>query len=143
MANKNAAGSTKNRIINAARILFADQGYQKTTIADISKQVGLSEAALYEYFKGKEDLLLTIPELWVSRLLGDLDEQLFGIIGSNNKLRKYLWWYIHRVEQAPLDAKIVYLYLKTNANFMATDVYTNVQKFYAHLIDMFEEGKKT
>jgi TetR/AcrR family fatty acid metabolism transcriptional regulator len=143
MAKINTAGSTKNRIINAARILFADQGYQKTTIAGISKQVGLSEAALYEYFKGKEDLLLTIPELWVSRLLRDLDEQLFGITGSISKLRKYLWWYLHRVEQAPLDAKIVYLDLKTNANFMATDVYTNVQKLYARLIDIFEEGKKT
>ncbi len=142
MAKNNSKEHTRVRIINSAKKLFSEQGYQKTTIVDISKQAGLSEAALYEYFQGKEDLLLTIPDLWVSELLHDLDDQLFGIQGAVNKLRKYLWWYLRRVEQAPLDAKIVYLFLKTNANFLNTEVYANVKKLYAYLIDIFEEGQK-
>jgi TetR/AcrR family fatty acid metabolism transcriptional regulator len=84
-----------------------------------------------------------IPDLWVSKLLQDLDEQLFGIQGAVNKLRKYLWWYLRRVEQAPLDAKIVYLFLKTNANFLNTEVYANVKNLYSYLIDIFEEGRKS
>ncbi|MGD9226985.1 MAG: TetR/AcrR family transcriptional regulator [Desulfobacterales bacterium] len=143
MARNNSKENTRVRIINSAKKLFAEQGYQKTTIVDISKQAGVSEAALYEYFQGKEDLLLTIPDLWVSELLKDLDEQLFGVQGAENKLRKYLWWYLRRVEQAPLDAKIVYLFLKTNANFLNTEVYANVKKLYSYLVDIFEEGLKT
>jgi TetR/AcrR family fatty acid metabolism transcriptional regulator len=143
MAKNNSKEHTKARIINSAKRLFAEQGYQKTTIVDISRQAGLSEAALYEYFQGKEDLLLTIPDLWVSELLRDLDEQLFGIAGAVNKLRKYLWWYMRRIEQAPLDAKIVYLFLKTNANFMSTEVYSNVKNLYAYLVNIFEEGSRT
>ena len=139
----NAKGHTRERIINSAKRLFAEQGYQKTTIVDISKRAGLSEAALYEYFQGKESLLLMIPDLWVSELVRDLDEQLFGVKGTVNKLRKYLWWYMRRVEQSPLDAKIVYLFLKTNANFLNTEVYSNVKNFYAYLFDIFEEGRKT
>ncbi len=134
---------TRERIINAAKRLFAEQGYQKTTVVDISRQAGLSEAAMYEYFQGKEALLLMIPNLWVSELVRDLDEQLFGVKGAVNKLRKYLWWYMRRVEQSPLDAKIVYLFLKTNANFMNTEVYSNVKNFYAYLVDIFEEGSKS
>jgi TetR/AcrR family fatty acid metabolism transcriptional regulator len=103
----------------------------------------LSEAALYEYFQGKEDLLLTIPDLWVAELLEDIDEQLFGVKGAVNRLRKYLWWYLHRIEQAPLDAKIVYLFLKTNSNFMTTEVFSNVKKLYARLLDIFEEGRRS
>ncbi len=143
MANRSTKEDTKNRIIDSAKKLFAEQGYLKTTVVDISKQAGLSEAALYEYFQGKEDLLLAIPDLWVSDLLTDVQEQLFGIKGATNKLRKYLWWNMRRIEQAPLDAKIVYLFLKTNANFMNTPVYANVRKLYAHLVGIFEEGKKT
>ena len=143
MANRSTKEDTKNRIIDSAKKLFAEQGYLKTTVVDISKQAGLSEAALYEYFQGKEDLLLAIPDLWVSDLLADVQEQLFGIKGATNKLRKYLWWNMRRIEQAPLDAKIVYLFLKTNANFMNTPVYANVRKLYAYLVDIFEEGKKT
>lgn len=141
MGNKVSKENTKNRIIESAKKLFADQGYQKTTVADISRQAGLSEAALYDYFQGKEDLLLTIPDLWVSELIGDLKEQLFGIKGAVNKLRKFLWWYLRRIEEAPLDAKIVYLFLKTNANFMKTEVYSNVKILYSYLIDIFEEGR--
>jgi len=139
----NSKEHTRDRIINSAKRLFAEQGYQKTTIVDISRQAGLSEAALYDYFQGKEDLLQMIPDLWVSELLQDLDEQLFGIKGAVNKMRKYLWWYMRRVEQSPLDAKIVYLFLKTNANFLNTEVYSNVKKLYSHLVDIFEEGRKT
>ena len=143
MANRGAKEDTKNRIIESAKKLFAEQGYQKTTVVDISKQAGLSEAALYEYFQGKEDLLLAIPDLWVSDLLADVQGQLFGIKGAVNKLRKYLWWNLRRIEQAPLDAKVVYLFLKTNANFMNTPVYANVRNLYAHLLSIFEEGQKT
>ncbi|MGB5751102.1 MAG: TetR/AcrR family transcriptional regulator [Desulfobacterales bacterium] len=141
-SKNNSKEHTRDRIINSAKRLFAEQGYQKTTIVDISRQAGLSEAALYDYFQGKEDLLQMIPDLWVSELLQDLDEQLFGIKGAVNKMRKYLWWYMRRVEQSPLDAKIVYLFLKTNANFLNTEVYSNVKKLYSHLVDIFEEGRQ-
>lgn len=143
MPNRVIKESARDRIINSAKRLFAEQGYQKTTVMEISKQAGLSESALYEYFQGKEDLLLTIPQLWVSELLKDLEEQLFGIKGAFNKLRKYLWWYVRRIEQAPLDAKIVYLFLKTNANFMSTEVYSNVKVLYSYVIDIFEEGRRS
>ncbi|MBU2498196.1 MAG: TetR/AcrR family transcriptional regulator [Proteobacteria bacterium] len=143
MANRGTKEETKGRIIESAKRLFAEQGYQKTTVVDISRQAGLSEAALYEYFQGKEDLLLTIPDLWVSALLEDVKEQLFGIKGAENKLRKFLWWNLRRIEQAPLDAKIVYLFLKTNANFMKTEVYANVRKLYAYLLEIFEEGRSS
>ncbi len=141
MAFRGTKEDTRTRIIDSAKRLFAEQGFLKTTVVDISRQAGLSEAALYEYFQGKEDLLLAIPQLWVSDLIGDLREQLFGIKGAVNKLRKFLWWNLRRIEQAPLDAKIVYLFLKTNANFMKTEVYANVRVLYSHLIEIFEEGR--
>lgn len=141
MANHRKAENTRERIIECARTLFADKGYQKTTVIDISKAAGLSEAALYDHFRGKEDLLLTIPDLWVSELLQGLDEQMFGLQGAFNKLRKYLFWNLKRVEDLPLDAKIVYMFLKHNASFMDTDVYGNVKKFYAYLLNIFAEGK--
>lgn len=141
MTRSKKAENTKERILNSAKQLFAENGFLKATVADICRQAGLSEAALYEYFKGKEELLLAIPDLWVSRLLIDIEGQMFGIRGSINKLRKYIWWMYRRIEDSPLDAKIVYLHLKTSASFMETPVYTNVKTLYHYLIDIFEEGR--
>jgi TetR/AcrR family fatty acid metabolism transcriptional regulator len=141
MANKNHEENTKTRIVKAATKLFAEQGYQKATIAEISNLAGLSDAALYEYFQGKEDLLLTIPDMWVTEAITELEEQLFGIQGAFNKLRKFLWWYLRYIEREPLPAKVVFLFLKTNSNFINTPVYSNVRKFYSVLVKIFEEGR--
>lgn len=139
---KQNSSDTRMQIIEAAKILFATKGFHQTTVVDISKSIGLSEAALYEYFKGKEDLLLEIPDLWVSELLEDLESHLFGIKGAENKLRKYLWWYLRRIEISPLDAKIVYLNLKTNAKFLKTEVYLNVKTLYSFPVSIISEGIK-
>ena len=133
--------TTQTKIINAATELFAEQGYQKATISEIAGKAGLSEAAIYEYFQGKEALLLAIPDVWVTDALEEAQEQLFGIKGAFNKLRKFLWWYLRYIERDPLIAKIVFLFLKTNPNFLNTNVYPNVQAFYASLIEIFEEGR--
>lgn len=55
-------GLTKARIIEVAQELFFKQGYDATSTAQIAKQVGLSEAALYKHFKGKKSLLLRTVE---------------------------------------------------------------------------------
>jgi TetR/AcrR family fatty acid metabolism transcriptional regulator len=141
--NNSSKASTRDRILESAKKLFAEQGYQKTTIVDISRQAGLSEAALYEYFQGKEHLLLTIPDLWITNQIQELEEQLFGIEGARNKLRKFLWWFLRSMERDPFNAKIVFLFLKTNANFMETEVYSNVKVFYSSLLKIFEEGSKS
>jgi TetR/AcrR family transcriptional regulator, fatty acid metabolism regulator protein len=139
--NRKKSESTRERIIEAARELFAENGYQKTTVVEIAQEAGLSEAAMYEYFKGKEDLLLTIPDLWVTDLLAEMEDQLFGVEGAFNKLRKYVWWTFRRIEQSPMNAKVVYLFLKTNKNFLQTEVYQNVRILYAQLVEIFEEGR--
>lgn len=143
MANSESKPNTRERILNSARKLFAEQGFQKTTIMDISKNAGLSEAALYEYFQGKEHLLLTIPDLWISDHIKEFEDQLFGLEGARNKLRKFMWWFLRCMERDPLNAKIVYLNLKTNANFMKTEVYSNVRIFYSVLLKIFEEGSNS
>jgi len=143
MSNKFSKEDTRSRIIKAATKLFAENGYQQTTIAEIAKIVGLAEGSIYEHFRGKEEILLTIPNVWVTRSIEELELQLLGIKGAINKLRKFLWWYIHYIESEPMTAKVVFLFLKTNPNFMQTEAYSNVKIFYSYLIKIFEEGCET
>ncbi|MFX1376399.1 MAG: TetR/AcrR family transcriptional regulator [Promethearchaeota archaeon] len=46
----------KQRIIDAARQCFARYGYEKTTMEDIGKQVGLNKTSLYHYFNNKDKI---------------------------------------------------------------------------------------
>ncbi|MDN3017140.1 helix-turn-helix domain containing protein [Paenibacillus sp. BSR1-1] len=49
---------TKDKIIQNAREIFAERGYNGATTAEIARRVGVSEAALYKHFKGKKDIFL-------------------------------------------------------------------------------------
>jgi AcrR family transcriptional regulator len=49
--------STRERIMVAALDLFGEQSYGMTTLQDIADRLGLTKAALYYYFKTKDELL--------------------------------------------------------------------------------------
>lgn len=49
-------------IIDVARLVFAEKGYQGATIKDILNAAGISNGALFIYFKSKQEILLTIMD---------------------------------------------------------------------------------
>ena len=57
MTDSSRAKTRKDRIMDAALRIFAEKGFQNATITEISKEAGVSEATIYEYFGTKEDLL--------------------------------------------------------------------------------------
>jgi len=62
----------RHRIQDAARPVFFERGFARTSIEDIAKQAQLSVGAIYLYFKSKEDLYLSLLE----RSLGTLADTL-------------------------------------------------------------------
>ena len=50
----------KGDILKASLALFAAKGYDAVSVRDIAKAAGVSEAALYKHFKGKDDMALYI-----------------------------------------------------------------------------------
>ncbi|MEE1773739.1 helix-turn-helix domain containing protein [Streptomyces sp. JV185] len=52
--------NTRQRIQDVALELFAEQGYEKTSLREISERLDVTKAALYYHFKTKEDILVSI-----------------------------------------------------------------------------------
>ena len=61
---------TRSRLRELALELFAEQGYEKTSLREIAERLGVTKAALYYYFKSKEDIVRSLVEDYVA----DLDE---------------------------------------------------------------------
>lgn len=53
-------GNTRQRIQDVALGLFAEQGYEKTSLREIAERLEVTKAALYYHFKTKEDILTSI-----------------------------------------------------------------------------------
>ncbi|MEV7426145.1 helix-turn-helix domain-containing protein [Streptomyces sp. NPDC091212] len=53
-------GDTRQRIQDVALELFAEQGYEKTSLREIAERLDVTKAALYYHFKSKEDIIVSI-----------------------------------------------------------------------------------
>jgi AcrR family transcriptional regulator len=51
------APRTRERILDAALTLFAEQGYDATSMREISEQLGITKAALYYHFDSKAEIV--------------------------------------------------------------------------------------
>jgi AcrR family transcriptional regulator len=66
------APRTRERILDVALRLFADKGYEATSMREIAAQLGISKAALYYHFDSKAEIvraMLADTELRVSGLV--------------------------------------------------------------------------
>jgi AcrR family transcriptional regulator len=50
----------RQRIVQTALLVFAEKGYHETTMEDIAERLGVSEGAIYLYFKSKRELFKAI-----------------------------------------------------------------------------------
>ncbi|MFI9548204.1 TetR/AcrR family transcriptional regulator [Streptomyces sp. NPDC052016] len=53
-------GNTRQRIQDVALALFAEQGYEKTSLREIAERLEVTKAALYYHFKTKEEIIVSI-----------------------------------------------------------------------------------
>ena len=65
--------STKEKILDAALTLFAENGYDGTSVEQIASIVGIKAPSLYKHYKGKEDILNALIDSAEARY-----EEMFG-----------------------------------------------------------------
>lgn len=57
--------ATRNALRAAANRLFAERGYEATTIRDIAREAGVTERTVYRYVDGKEGLVAEHALAWI------------------------------------------------------------------------------
>ena len=59
----------QHKILNAALICYGKNGYEKTSIADIAVEAGISKASVFQYFGSKQALYLYLFQFSCDRIL--------------------------------------------------------------------------
>lgn len=66
----------RRELLDAALSLFTAQGYDRTSIEQITDAVGVSKGNFYHYFGSKQDLLEALMDDWVETLFARISEDL-------------------------------------------------------------------
>jgi len=64
----------REQILNAAKRVFHSRGFSNATVEDIAKEAELSPAALYLYFKNKDDIYVSLNLQLLEYLSGRLED---------------------------------------------------------------------
>jgi len=80
LVSDNIEADTRERILAVAERLFREIGYQKTTVADIARDLRMSPANVYRFFDSKKSINAGVAR----RLMGEV-EQASGRIASGRK----------------------------------------------------------
>lgn len=98
---------TRERILAVAERLFRQLGYQKTTVADIAKELRMSPANVYRFFDSKKAIVEGVARV----MMGEVEDAVMAIVNRPGpaalRLRELLAT-VHRMnsERYVGDAKI-------------------------------------
>jgi AcrR family transcriptional regulator len=83
-------------VIATAARLFAERGYQETSMSDLTQATGLAAGGLYHYIDGKQDLLVSICDELLDPLLARAREIVAADAPPERQLRELLRaWLLH------------------------------------------------
>jgi AcrR family transcriptional regulator len=110
----------ESRILRAAVQLFAEKGFDATTVQEIVDAAEVTKGALYHYFDAKDDLLFEIYHSLIGVRMADLDRIVAQGLGAPETVRAIL---VNLVESAAarVDETAVFVreMHKLNADRMA------------------------
>ncbi len=129
------------RIIVAAEKLFSENGYRRTSIAEIARLSEVAEGTVYEYFESKEDLLFAIPKMRFKEHVESLEE-VFQIKTPIRKLRRFIRYHFYLYMAKPEFLKTFLLDIQLNPRFYETEALTFFQEYAGCVDKILEEGKK-
>jgi len=140
MADHVKTKSRKDRIMEAALRIFAEKTFQDATISEISKESGVSEATIYEYFGTKEDLLFAIPEKISNDTLKESQLVSPFIKDAEGRIRAILLSYIKLYQNNPHYSALVLLQLMSNKRFRQAAAHEPIRRSAHGFLDCIRDG---
>jgi AcrR family transcriptional regulator len=70
------AAERREQLVDISRRIFAERGFDGTSIEEIAARAGVSKPVVYEHFGGKEGIYAVVVDREVRRLLGMMQDSL-------------------------------------------------------------------
>ncbi len=129
-------------ILNAAIKVFAEKGYYSCRTLDISGEAGVAYGSLYQYFKSKEDILLSIfNENW-DALLTRMEKINRTVTDPTEKLLAVFGFIFRSYQRNPNLMKVLIMDVPRLKQFYNPENWKSYNRFFTAIADIFQEGQK-
>src|SRR5262245_14573759 len=98
---------TRQRLLDIAVRRFAADGFRRTSVSDIAREAGLTPAATYAYFAGKEGLFQAAVDADAGALIDAARAAAAGGSSARDQLFYFVTALRERVEDHPLARRVL------------------------------------
>ena len=99
--------SKKQLIMEKALELFAKQGFEATSVQQITEHCGISKGAFYLSFKSKDELIITLIDQFMRQFISDIDHVVNYTKNEDVILYKFYYKTFHSFQKHSDFAKIL------------------------------------
>jgi TetR/AcrR family fatty acid metabolism transcriptional regulator len=117
-ARARSGGDKRERILDAAVRVFAKKGFYATRVSEVARAAGVADGTIYLYFKSKDELLVSLFEDRVERLLAYMQTELPATAGPSAKLRRIIELQLGLLEGERDLAEVVTVILRQSTKLM-------------------------
>jgi TetR/AcrR family fatty acid metabolism transcriptional regulator len=127
----------RERILRAAIRVFARKGFYATRVSEIAKAAGVADGTIYLYFKNKDDVLVSIFEDRITKLIAVLRSELAVDAPFDVKFRRVIELQLGLLEGQRDLAEVVTVNLRQSSRLLkqfATPLFTQYLEVIAGLV---------
>jgi AcrR family transcriptional regulator len=97
---------TRRRLLELAIERFGERGYRATSVSEVARSAGLTQAAVYAYFDGKESLFDAAVDADTEAVVNEIRGRLDGV-GARMLLPSFLVAAIACIDDHPLVRRVL------------------------------------
>ncbi len=145
MVGKKSKGErTKRKILDAATLLFNENGYHKTSIQDICEKAGVSKGAFFHHFPTKELLFLEILNEFLEKLdirIKEIEKKSKNVLQAMIDMTKILEE-IFIISENKLTIFLEFVKQAEKNDDIMKSLSKQFEKFEKYIENLIENGKR-
>jgi TetR/AcrR family transcriptional regulator len=133
---------TADKILVAARAVFAEKGYSGTHVDEIANRAGVNKATLYYQIGDKDTLYANVIHQVLGNIAQDIAEAVAKVDNPEEKLKAYIQSIANAVDKNPELPPIMMREIAAGGAAMPRVVVEDIASVVTILIGILEQGRK-
>jgi len=131
----------RKEILEAARLIFSEKGFERTSMAEIAAKVGIVEGALYKHFGGKRELLFEATRAFYEPLIEATSAELSGVRGARNRLRFVIFRQLQAFVRYPEMCRLIMHDIRPHEDYYGSVVRELNKKSTSAVIAILDQAR--
>jgi AcrR family transcriptional regulator len=136
-------GNVQERLLDAAVRLFAEKGFDGTSVQEIVERAAVTKGAMYHYFKSKDDLLYAIYHELISQQLADLERILASGLSPAGTVRAIIVDLVETTTARLASAAVFAQEMHKLADEPMAALRAQRRRYHESLRDLIADGQKS